>query len=289
MTFSVVAHQPSTGTTAAAVASHFPGVGAVVPWVSHRGGVATQAVGDPRIGRDALGLIADHTADRILDTVLRRYGQPQLRQITVVRADSAQAHTGQACMTRAGHALVFGDDLVAACAGNICTTDTVWTAMADALRAADPASCLVDRVVAALLAGHGEGGDLRGQMAVALAAAEPGRPVWQLRCDAADGAVLRLPGLVATMRAYEHVGDAVGRIGDDPASAARILTAAAGLVPGNVEVAAYRAAALAAAGDVDSALQVLEQVDRTVALELLRRVDASGWIPVPSALLTGKG
>ena len=56
-TFSIVARCPRTGDFGVAVATARPAVGAVVPWVSARGAIATQAKSNTELGRRALALI----------------------------------------------------------------------------------------------------------------------------------------------------------------------------------------------------------------------------------------
>jgi len=53
-TFSIVARCPRTGDFGVAVATAQPAVGAVVPWVSARGAIATQAKSNTELGRRAL-------------------------------------------------------------------------------------------------------------------------------------------------------------------------------------------------------------------------------------------
>lgn len=290
MTFSVLAFDRESGVAAAAVASHFPGVGAVVPWVSADGGVLTQAVGDPEIGRHGLALLADgFPAEEVLARIVGHAGQPSLRQVAVVDArGGAAAHTGSSCMQVAGD-VTCGDGRVAAVAlGNICRSAHTWHATAARLLAEVAAgTALPEAAVAGLQAGHADGGgDVRGQLAAALNVHEPSRPVWHVRADADPQAVATLAHLIGNARAYHAVGDAAGLLsaGTGAAEAVELLQGAVARVPGNAEVRAYLAAALAADGRPDAARQQLLRCG-PVGAELLRRVADSGWFGVDAQLL----
>ena len=58
-TFSIAARDPRTGDFGVAVATARPAVGALVPWVSRRGAIATQARVNTDLGRHGLALV-DH-------------------------------------------------------------------------------------------------------------------------------------------------------------------------------------------------------------------------------------
>lgn len=280
MTFSVLLHHYPTDTTVAATASHYPSVGAIVPWASHDGGVLTQAVGDPAIGADGLDELTRRRADDTLAALLHRHGDDASRQIAVVERGGHAAHTGDATLRHAGHVTVETDALRAVCLGNVLTSPRVWQRMAEHVAdhgdTADPAML----AAGALAAGRRAGGDLRGVIAAAVNVAEPGRPVWQVRVDDDPDPTARLPALLERARAYQLYQDAVQRWGraDD---AADLLGHAAARDPDNLEIAAMRAAAQARAGQAAACEQTLSRVDRRRAQQLLRRVHESGWLPIP--------
>src|SRR5438445_334533 len=57
-TFSITARDRETGAFGVAVATARPNVGSLVPWVSHRGAIATQARINTDLGRQGLALMA---------------------------------------------------------------------------------------------------------------------------------------------------------------------------------------------------------------------------------------
>ncbi len=165
MTFSIVAADLAAGDWGVAVASKFPAVGAVVPWANAGvGAVATQAWANVEYGPEGLQLLA---SGKDPDEVVRLLTDPDSgsarRQVGVVDAAArAISFTGAECMPWAGG--IVGDGF--ACQGNIRTGPEVVEQMGQAFEKADGA--LVDRLLAALLAGDEAGGDSRGKQSAAL-------------------------------------------------------------------------------------------------------------------------
>jgi len=165
MTFSIVGFDPETGDLGVAVASKFPCVGAVVPWAKAGvGAVATQAWANTDLGPDGLRLMASGMpAASALDAVLEGDDGREERQAGFVDANGGAAtFTGSGCVDWAGG--LSGDHFAAQ--GNILAGEAVVAAMADAFAAA--AGDLSDRLLAAVLAGDGTGGDRRGKQSAAL-------------------------------------------------------------------------------------------------------------------------
>ena len=165
MTFSIVGFDPETGDLGVAVASKFPCVGAVVPWAKAGvGAVATQAWANTDLGPDGLRLMASGMpAASALDAVLEGDDGREERQAGFVDANGGAAtFTGSGCVDWAGG--LSGDHFAAQ--GNILAGEAVVAAMADAFTAA--AGDLSDRLLAAVLAGDGTGGDRRGKQSAAL-------------------------------------------------------------------------------------------------------------------------
>lgn len=165
MTFSIVAIDRSTGETGVAVASKFLAVGAVVPWArAGAGAVATQAWANLSYGPLGLDLLAEgHPADEVVRMLTAADDKRDHRQLGVVDQSGRSATwTGNECYTWAGHR--SGDNY--SCQGNILVSEAVVAAMADAFeRTAGP---FPERLLAALEAGQGAGGDRRGQQSAAL-------------------------------------------------------------------------------------------------------------------------
>lgn len=164
-TFSIAVAEPETGEVGVAVQSRYFSVGSVVPWArAGVGAVATQAAGVAAFGPLALDRLADGAspADAI-DHVLAGDPGRETRQLGVVTADGrAAAHTGASCLAWAGHRVGPGY----AVQGNILVGEGVVVAMEEAFLAAQ--GQLVERLVAALVAGQAAGGDARGQQSAAI-------------------------------------------------------------------------------------------------------------------------
>jgi len=165
MTFSIVACDPERGDWGVAVASKFPAVGAVVPSArAGVGAVATQAHANPEYGADGLALLSGGATanDAVASLTGADDGRAQ-RQLGMVDATGgAASFTGSECMPWAGGRT--GEGL--ACQGNILTGPEVVDDMARAFEEATGE--LVDRLVAALVAGDAAGGDRRGRQSSAL-------------------------------------------------------------------------------------------------------------------------
>ena len=165
MTFSIVAFDPTNGDLGVAVASRFPCVGAVVPWArAGVGAVATQSWANTDFGPDGLGLMGSGLpAGAALDAVLEPDEDREERQVGFVDAGGGSASfTGANCMAWAGGRT--GDGFAAQ--GNILVGEEVVAELARAFTATDGDLC--DRLLAALLAGDGAGGDRRGKQSAAL-------------------------------------------------------------------------------------------------------------------------
>ena len=171
MTFSIVAADPKAGDVGVAVASKFPAVGAVVPYAKAGvGAVATQAWANTELGPQGLELMAGGTAARLaLDRMILGDKGREMRQVGIVDARGrAGSYTGSKCTEWAGGRTGLGY----ACQGNILEGEAVLLAMAEAFGRATGE--LVDRLLAALIAGDLAGGDRRGRQSAALLVAREG-------------------------------------------------------------------------------------------------------------------
>jgi uncharacterized Ntn-hydrolase superfamily protein len=165
MTFSIAAWDPERGDWGVAVASKFPAVGAVVPWArAGVGAVATQAHANTEYGPEGLDLLAGGAgAESAVASLTGADEWRAQRQLGIVDASGGAAtYTGAECLSRAGG--LTGDGF--ACQGNILSGPEVVDEMARAYREAGGE--LVDRLLAALVAGDAAGGDRRGRQSAAL-------------------------------------------------------------------------------------------------------------------------
>ncbi len=169
-TFSIVAYDPLDQAYGIAVASKFLAVGAVVPWArAGIGAVATQARARVPLGSQGLALMAQgKSAQETLDLLLADDPLREQRQAGMVDSQGrAAAHTGKDCMDWAGHHIGEGFT----CQGNILAGAQVVEAMADAYKSTKGE--LVNRLLAALIAGEDAGGDRRGKQSAAILIVKP--------------------------------------------------------------------------------------------------------------------
>ena len=167
MTFSIVARSADGESWGVAVASKFLAVGSAVPAaVAGVGAIATQADANVAYKGQALAHLDDGaTASVALLRLLEDDEGRDRRQVGIVDLDGGSAsHTGQACLDWAGS--VTGDGY--AIQGNILTGEEVVDAMEAAWLASDPEAPLARRLLDALTAGDGAGGDSRGRQSAAL-------------------------------------------------------------------------------------------------------------------------
>ncbi|MGH2673741.1 MAG: DUF1028 domain-containing protein, partial [Actinomycetota bacterium] len=165
MTFSIVAADLDAGDWGVAVASKFLAVGAVVPYArAGVGAVATQAWANTDFGPEGLDLMAAGSpAPEVLAQLIHGDEGRADRQAGIVDGQGLPAtFTGQDCLEWAGGMTGPGF----ACQGNILVGEEVVAAMGDAF--AGTTGDLVDRLLAALLAGDEAGGDRRGRQSAAL-------------------------------------------------------------------------------------------------------------------------
>jgi uncharacterized Ntn-hydrolase superfamily protein len=260
-TYSIVARDPATGELGAAVQSHWFSVGSLCTWARPGvGAVATQSVVEPAYGPDALDRLADGIgAQQALGELLAADALAAVRQVAVVDARGGiAAHTGDECIPCAGH--VQGEYW--SCQANMMARDTVPAAMSEAFAAAEGE--LTERLLAALDAAEGEGGDVRGRQSAALvvvaAEGEPWRARVNLRVEDHGAPLAELRRLVTLANAYELAGEAdelmaAGR-GDE---AGALYRRAAQLAPDNEELLFWAGLALAQAGDLDAGVDAVRR------------------------------
>ncbi len=181
-TFSIVAHDAAVGAFGVAVATARPAVGALVPFVSLAGGIATQARVNTEIGRRGIALLDQGVpVATALRALLQEDADRDIRQVHGVDAATSFCHTGVECIPWRGHHEGDGFSV----AGNMLTGPRVVEAMVEAYRGARAEDRdLSERLLLALEAGQAAGGDKRGKQSAALlvASLEP-RGYHNLRVD----------------------------------------------------------------------------------------------------------
>lgn len=229
-TFSIVARDPQTGEMGAAVQSHWFSVGSIVTWAEAGvGAIATQSFVQPSYGRDGLELMRKGTsAPDALQQLLKADTSRNVRQVAFVDAQGkAAVWTGSHCVASAGD-IVGGttndsrkvegasdDGVIHVGEGytveaNMMINEKIWPAMDKAFR--ETKGDLADRMLAALDAAQGAGGDARGRQSAAIIVvkAKPsGKPwddkVFDLRVEDHVAPLVELRRLVGIARAYNHM------------------------------------------------------------------------------------
>lgn len=164
-TFTIVAHDRSSGACGVAISSRMPAIGALTVFAhADLGAVATQALINPLLGVDALELLGSLPAEQALEGALAKDPDPDSRQVVVVDGQGrSAAHTGTMTHPWCGHRT--GDGF--AVAGNILTGADTLDAMVDAWSEKSDLT-FDERLLGALEAGQAAGGDRRGRQSAAL-------------------------------------------------------------------------------------------------------------------------
>jgi uncharacterized Ntn-hydrolase superfamily protein len=285
-TYSIVARDPTTGELGAAVQSHWFSVGSVVIWAEPGiGAVATQSFTEPSYGPLGLQLMrAGKNAEEALTALLAADEHEDVRQVGMIDANGKVAnHTGS-------NAIVEFCDLTGdnyAVQANLMWKPTVCSAMATIFENAE--GDLAERMMLALEAGEGEGGDIRGKQSVALLVvsgdiSEPawGGRVFDLRIEDHADPLKEMRRLLTMARAYRFMneGDEHMTTGEVEKAVAA-YSAAEALVPDSHEMVFWHAATLAADGKVDESLPLFKKAFDMWPRwrELVQRLPASGLLP----------
>ena len=260
-TYSIVALDPDTGELGAAVQSHWFSVGSLCTWARPGvGAVATQSVVEPAHGPNALDRMeGGESAAEALEALLAADGLRTVRQVGIVDARGGVAvSTGPDCIANAGDAA----GATCSCQANMMERDTVPGAMSAAFEAAT--GDLAARLLAALQAAQGEGGDVRGRQSAALLVVPSEGEAWRarvdLRVDDHDDPLAELERLLGLWRAYELAGAAdelmaAGRAGE----AGALYRRAAELAPRSDELLFWAGLAIAHAGDLDEGVEAVRR------------------------------
>jgi uncharacterized Ntn-hydrolase superfamily protein len=268
-TYSIVAVDPSTGELGAAVQSHWFSVGSLCTWARPGvGAVATQSVVEPAHGPHALDRLQDGaSAHDALAELIAADPLGAVRQVGVVDAEGGVAvHTGAGCIPCAGDAL----GAHWSCQANMMAGETVPAAMSAAFEHAT--GDLADRLLAALHAAEGEGGDVRGRQSAALVVVPAEGEPWQtrvdLRVDDHQDPLAELGRLLRLQRAYELAGQGDALMGGgQPVEAGALYRRAAELAPESDELLFWAGLALAHSGDLGAGV---DAVRRAIAVH-------AGW------------
>ena len=284
-TFSIVARDSVAGEIGVAVQSHWFSVGSLVIWAEAGvGAVATQSFVDPAYGPLGLEMMrAGKTAHQALEGLLTSDPGKDVRQVAMIDVrGGVAAHTGARCIQSAGHIVGRNFSVQA----NLMLNDRVWPAMARAYEASK--GSLAERMLAALDAAQGVGGDIRGKQSAAILIVKEkstGRPwadrVMELRVEDSPEPLPELRRLVRLQQAYDRMnnGDLAVEHGDVD-GAMREYGAAETMFPDNLEMKFWHAVALVNAGKLPQSLPLFREIfarDPRWA-ELIGRLPASGTL-----------
>jgi len=288
-TYSIVAHDSTTGQMGVAVQSHWFSVGSVVPFAEAGvGAVATQSFVDPRYGPLGLELMRyGRAADEALKALVTTDDGRAVRQVAMVDADGNVAtHTGADAVQEAGHHT--GEQF--STQANMMKRATVWDAMAEAYKTAE--GDLASRLLAALEAAQAEGGDIRGRQSAALVVvrAEPTGRRWEdrifdLRIEDHETPVAELKRLVRMQRAYRKLNEGDGQVTrGDIQAAMQSYRQAMDIVPDeatNGEAPFWVGVTLASEGRVEEAMPYLRraQAQNEEWATLITRLPEAGLLP----------
>jgi len=291
VTYSIVARDPETGDFGAAVQSHWFAAGDVCWAEPGVGVVATQALVEMSYGPKGLDLMRrGSSSEEALHALTAADEGAAVRQVAMVdRLGRVAAHTGEDCIRECGHRIGIGFS----CQANMMWNATVWDAMAGAFEAAS--GDLAERLMVALEAGEGEGGDIRGRQAarILVVRAEPSAEPWtdvlvDLRVDDHPTPLVELRRLLGLKRAYDRLdrseklelaGDLEGAFAEQRAAMTEM--------PGNPEAAFWLAISLASHDRIDEARQTVRIAFDAYPgwVELLRRLVRDGYVDVPREAL----
>lgn len=263
-TYSILARDPSTGEMGAAVQSHWFSVGSVVTWgEAGVGVVATQSLVNPAFGPGGLRLLrSGRSPEEAVKEMIEADEAREVRQLAILDTlGRAHAFTGRRCIPNCGH--IARDNL--SVQANTMASEEVWPAMARAFE--KTRGRLAERMVAALEAAEGEGGDYRGRQSAALLVVKgtssgrcwEDRPI-DLRVEDHPDPVGELGRLLKVHRAYEEMNDGdLALEKGDMAAAMEHYGLARSRCPDNEEMMFWHAAMLANNDHWDEALPLFSK------------------------------
>jgi len=291
-TFSIVARDAETGELGVAVQTHWFSVGTSVAWLKPGvGAVATQSFTERSYGPLGLELMAaGKSADQALTALLAADAHIDVRQVGMVDANGGTAvHTGEHAITEHCHHTGDGFTVQA----NLMLKATVCDAMIKAYTTTK--GDLAERMMTALEAAQGEGGDIRGKQSAALVvvSGDASKERWNgtnfdLRIDDNADPIKEIRRLLTIARGYKAM-----QAGDDFWTAGKVeealasYTKAEEMMPDNHEAVFWHAATLAAGGYVEESLPLFAKAYKMWPdwRKLVPRLPASGLLPNDPVLL----
>ena len=201
-TFSIVAVDVEGSVCGAAVASKYPAVGKIVPYVrAGVGAFCAQHWHNPKWGEPALDMLAKgHLPEQVLAELLDNDSRRDKRQLAIIDMSGRAANRNPAKADPSGLWWGAVSGRYYACQGNTLVGREVIFAMARAYE--ETKGSLADRLMAALVAGDSAGGDHRGRLAAGIRIAKEGvKDYWlELYVDKSDDAVVELARKYAALK-----------------------------------------------------------------------------------------
>ena len=290
-TFSIVARDAVTGEMAVGVQSHWFSVGTAVSWgEAGVGVVATQSFVNKSYGIKGLDLMKKgKTAPEALKELLAADEGREVRQVAMIDANgNVNAWTGKNCIDHAGN--IIGKNY--SVQSNMMLGNKVNAAMSKAFEGSE-GKPLAEKVLIALQAAEGAGGDIRGKQSAAIlvvAGKSTGQP-WNerlidLRVDDHKAPLGELDRLLRIYRAYEHMdkGD-LATEKNDMKGAMEEYSAAMKMFPENLEMQYWTAITLANNKKGADASKLLQKIYKKDAnwRELTRRLPKVNLLTVSEA------
>lgn len=201
-TFSIVAVDPENCVCGAAVASKYPAVGKVVPYVrADVGAFCTQHHHVPNWGEPALDMLQQgKRPEAVISELLRDDSNAELRQLAITDMQGrAAVHNPTNAPADSRYWMAMTGRFYC-CQGNTLTGRGVVVAMAAAYEETE--GSLADRLIAALIEADCAGGDHRGRLAAGIRVAKTGvEGDWlSLHVDESDDAVVELAQRYAELK-----------------------------------------------------------------------------------------
>jgi uncharacterized Ntn-hydrolase superfamily protein len=228
------------------------------------GAVATQSFVKVDYGPDGLKLMeGGMSSESALNKLVMEDEGEAVRQVAMIDIKgNVAAHTGSKCIYAAGHQIGKNYSVQA----NLMENETVWPAMAKAFE--DTEGDLADKMMAALYAAEGEGGDIRGKQSAAMliVTGEPTGVPWKdvvmdIRVDDHAEPLKELKRLIRVHRAYQHANKGDHYLELEEIEKALVeYEKASEFYPENPELPYWSAITLASKGQLENALPIFKDV-----------------------------
>jgi uncharacterized Ntn-hydrolase superfamily protein len=294
-TYSIVCYDSAGGQFGAAVQSHWFKVADVIWLEPGVGAVATQSFVEFSYGPLGLEMMRHgKSATQTLAGLIESDPGEAVRQVAMIDRNGVIAtHTGANCIAEAGHRSGRIGTVFYSVQANLMRNNTVWDAMAVAFEKTE--GDLADRMMAALEAAEGEGGDIRGRQSAAMAVvkADGTGQKWrdflvEIRVDDSPEPLKELRRLLNITRAYDYMNKGDEFLAENKLDeAGEAYASAAKLAPDNLEILFWHAVTLVTINEVERSLPMFKDIfDKDNAWrELIPRLVKAEILPDDKAII----